>query len=299
MRKRAKIQHLTRLLVLLIPLQISAHPTGNMISTGNSVLWSYIEPIDDPEHHACVMIWKEGSEPELLLRSEFPASDYMLYHKESTIYLIERKFIQESQIFESRILKMKTEGEPVIIWDWFEDQWRIGEGGFFMLSESQIVFASYPQVYYLEKGQEPVKYFELPGPVTGLRFVENEQILIRGENTCWLTDQNGKIAMMWDHLLKDSPRNAPLNRNQIFDIDYRDGELLLANWGDRSFETIHRNGARKVILQMEAPYAPHWVAYHGNEKMLFSSKLLTDGTAPEPNLVLFSSGYEIRDIWKN
>ena len=54
-----------------------AHPTGNMITVGENVLWSYINPISDTNHHACVMIWSKNSKPKLFIKSEFPGSDFM------------------------------------------------------------------------------------------------------------------------------------------------------------------------------------------------------------------------------
>jgi len=69
-----------------------AHPTGNMVAVGESVFWSYINPINDPNHYACVMIWTKGSQPIVFFQSEYAASDFMLYNNQEEIYLIERKF---------------------------------------------------------------------------------------------------------------------------------------------------------------------------------------------------------------
>lgn len=284
--------------ILFVTISAFAHPTGNMISVGKNVLWSYIDPINDIEHHACIMIWRVGSQPEILIKSEFPASDYMLYKKEDYVYIIERRFIQSTETFQCRILKMKVAEKPVEIWSWFKDDWRVGEGGFFMPNDNQIVFARYPKVYCLEKGEEPVEHhFEVQKPINGLKAVENNQFLLTDDNTCWLVNQKGKILKTWNDLLEDKVENAPLNRNGIFDIDYYNGELLMAYWGKRSFETISNAGERKVICQLEQPYAPHWVAFLGNEKLLFSSKLIFNGSTPKPYLILLKGKNDKKIIW--
>ena len=284
---------------IILAFQISAHPTGNMISVGNTVLWSYIDPIDDFEHHACIMIWREGSAPQVLIKSEFPASDFILSSNYEDIYILERRFIQSSETFQSRILKMKIGEKPIEIWSWFNDEWKVGEGGYYMPNDSQIVFAKYPEVFLLEKNQKPIKYnFTINKPIVRIRLVENNEVLLLGENSCMLIDKKGKLLKSWKNLLDENVENAPLSRNSIFDIDYRNGELLFAYWGKRSFETISNNGERKVIYQLNEPYAPHWVSYFKNSKLFFSSKLIFDGSTPKPNLILYKSSNEIVEIWK-
>jgi len=276
---------------------VFAHPTGNMITVGKHVLWSYINPIDDSEHHACVMIWSEGSEPEVLMTSVYAASDFMLYTNQKDIYIIERRHLQASQQFEIRILKTAIGKEPKVIWDWMEDKWRIGEGGFFMVSDHQIVFARYPNIYCMDKGKVPTPYFEFHKPISGMRFLANNQMLLLGNNSCWLVQQDGKIINQWDDLIDETVKNAPLNRNRIFDVDYHNEELLLAYWGKRSFEIIDKFGHRKTLLQQQEPFTPHWVAFFGEEKLLFSSKLVFNGETPKPNLIKVKLDGNTAKVW--
>ena len=169
-----------------------AHPTGTMIIVGDHVLWPYTNPVDDPDHKACIMIWNKNSQPELFIRSQYPASDYMLYSRESEIYIIERKYLRATEGFEVRVLKATIGEKPEVIWDWFKDDWRIGEGGFFMLSDLQMVFGQYPDVYTLQKGGTPTKYFDFKQAIKRIRAVENNQLLLLGDNACYLTRQKWK-----------------------------------------------------------------------------------------------------------
>lgn len=287
------------LLAIISALKIFAHPTGNMITVGKNVLWSYVDPVNDSEHHACVMIWSQGSEPKVLITSKFPGSDFMLYNKKNEIYIIERRFIQITQKFEIRILKTMLGEKPREIWGWFEDEMRIGESGFFMKTDDQIVFGKYPNIYQLYKGENSTKLFDFDSSIIKIRAIGESKILMLGERSCWLTDLNGKIVKKWDNLLDKQVKNAPLNRNRIFDADYKNGELLLAYWGKRSFEILYDDGKRETIMQMNEPLTPHWVAFYDKDKLLFSSKLIFNGKSPNPNLVLYKSDNEKLDIWIN
>ncbi len=274
-----------------------AHPTGNMITVEEHVLWPYINPIDDREHHACVMICDKNSEPKVFIQSEFPASDYMLYNDQDNIYIIERKYLQSTQEFKIRVLKTMIGTKPKVIWNWFKDEWRIGEGGFFMLSDNHIVFGNYPDIYSLEKGKKPSRYFEFDQPIQRIRAVENDQILLLGDSACYLTQQNGTVLKQWLKLMDNDIKNAPLNRNQIFDADYQNGTLLFAYWGKRSFELIDESGKQQTILHQTEPLTPHWVAFLDNKKLLFSSRLIFDGSTPKPYLVLLNEKNEKAVLW--
>src|SRR5690606_27302885 len=113
---------------------------------------------------------------------------------QNEIYIIERRYLQASQKFEVRLMKTTTVGKPKIIWDWFQDEWRIGEGGFFMLSDNQMVFGKYPEIYTLKKGEKPEKYFDFDQSIKRIRAVENKQILLLGDSACYLTRQDGSIV---------------------------------------------------------------------------------------------------------
>ena len=283
---------------LLMMASATAHPTGNMISVDGHVLWSYIAPLDDPNHHACIMIWEKDSEPKVLLKSTFPASDFMLYNNNDTIYLIERRYISDRDKFEVRVLKFQLGASPKEIWGWFQDDWRIGEAGFIMPSDQRIIFGSYPNIYVLEHGRQPSKYFEFETAIKKIRQVENDNLLLLGEDKIWLTTARGTILKTWSDLINKEIKDAPLNRNQIFDADYSNERLLVAYWGNRSFELIGKEGKRENILQLQPSWAPHWVAFRENDLLLFASYLDFSGKIPKPNLVLYKANNVQKTLWK-
>ncbi|MBA4745993.1 MAG: hypothetical protein H2058_12130 [Muricauda sp.] len=281
----------------MITVQVTAHPNGNMIVTKNDcVLWSYVSPVGDIDHHASIMLWDGSSEPELWLRSEFEASDFFMHATEESIYIMERRHQYSTDTFMARVWKTSLDLEsPRVIWDWFVDTWRIGEGGFQMLSDSKLVFVSYPKIYVLIPGGKPTPYFEFPSKLVKMRPV-GENILLIGNDMIWLTDHSGSIMKEWKGLLQKVRQNMPLNRNQIFDAAYMDGTLLLAYWGNRSFDLIDNTGKRRLLDQLAPPWVPHWVAFVDGNPLLFASYMdfkngFTEDrskTTIRPNLVMLT-----------
>lgn len=286
------------LLISIVSSRLEAHPTGNLVVVGEYVLWSYINPIDDQQHRACIMIWHPRTGVDIFLQSEYSASDFLLFNQNESLFIIERRHIEESLTFESRILKAKIGEKPVETWPWFTDKWRVGEGGFLMNTENQIVFGKYPNVYCMDKGETPVKYFESPGDVNKIRGVEENQLLLIGTATCWLTDHHGNVKREWHNLIDETVENAPLNRNQLFDAVYQNSSLLIAYWGNRSFYSIDDPGTITILLQEEDPMVPHWVGFYGKHSLLFSSKLVFTGETPKPKLVLHRSENDRTVVWE-
>ncbi|KAA3611056.1 MAG: hypothetical protein DWQ03_15075 [Calditrichaeota bacterium] len=284
-------------LALLVHKQTEAHPTGNLIMAGDKVLWSYVYPIEDKGHYACVMMWDKNSQnkPKPLIVSEFNASDFMLYANDTILYIIERRFIQSADKYKFRILKSNQGTQPTEIWPWQNDKMRIGEGGFRMNSDNEIVFCRYPNIYIKKKEGQTKPYFEFAEPIKKIRAIGKNKFLLISDNQVWLTDSSGDILQNWNNLTENVEGEIALNRNMIFDADWQKGKLLIAYWGKRSFEIIGENGKRKVIKQYSKPWVPHWVAFDNSQKFLFSSKMEFNGNNPEPELLLFKN--EPIEIW--
>ncbi|WP_299550858.1 hypothetical protein [Seonamhaeicola sp.] len=88
------VKYILLIVALLHQLTLLAHPTGNMIVVGDTVMWPYIDPIDNMQHHACIMSWRKGTKPGIILKSEFSASNFMLSNNSNVIYIIKRNYVK-------------------------------------------------------------------------------------------------------------------------------------------------------------------------------------------------------------
>lgn len=283
------------LIVVLFSPRAFGHPGGNLLVVQDHVLWSYVDPIDSPSHIACVMIKKGDQQPKLLLRSEHAASDFFLSSTKSTIYIIERYYIQRSDSYRMRVFEMPLGGAPKVIWNWREDTHRIGEAGFQMSDSKKILFVKYPSVWKTTKNGDFVELEISDKGLVRLRSLENGEKLLLSESTCHLYSFEFKELKSWENLPHKNVKDPPLGRNNIFDADYSNEDLLIAYWGNRSFDLLRESG-RTQLSKLDAPRVPHWVAFYKEGWLLFDSEMRFDGTNPMPKLY-YLKGEHLKLIW--
>lgn len=283
--------------LLLMGFTASAHPTGTMVVINDKVLWSYVCPIGDPDHHACVMIWDENVGAHAWLTSTFPASDWMMTPApEGKVYLVERYFDQALQMNKARLLIATPGGEPEELIPWFNDDHRFGEGGFAPMQDGRFLFARYPNLYVLSEDASVTLWKEWPFPVNGLRLTADGSLLIRGESQVWLTTPDGTLLKKWTDLLEELNTEPPFMGNRIFDVAYSDGILWIAYWGKRRFDFIDGE-SRTVIKSLEAPWLPHAIAANNRTVFMLASTIAPELYDIRPNLWRMQEG-KLDLIWK-
>ncbi len=269
---------------------LNAHPTGNLCVFQDQAYWSYIEPVDDQEHHACIWRMDSTGKKSLFRQSKYAASDFMLQNADTALYILERRYLSAQDIFELRLFKYNGLGPAKLLWDWFRDPLRVGEAGFKMLSDQELIFVRYPSLYRLKKQGEPQLDPSISDTLHKMRAVGPNQILFGGDFCAWLRNDEGRLLQDWP-LIGDpnaDATKAPMGRNSIFGMDYHKGHLLVAYWGKRQFLIYDPKGKSRILLQHKDPYTPHWVCFWDKKALLFASALYWDGRTPEPSLVLRS-----------
>ena len=256
---------------LIVP--VAAHPTGSMLVINGTLLWSYVCPLDDTEHHACVMRFDEENGVRPWLTSTFTASDWMMAPAPNNqVFLAERHFDQIQQINKVRLLVASVGVTPRELISWFDDVHRFGEGGFAVLEDGRFLFARYPKLYILNKDGTTTVWREWPAPVYGLRQTQDGSLLIRGEAQAWLTAHDGTLLKSWSGLLQQLTQEPPFMGNRIFDADYCADSLGIAYWGKRRFDVI-KTTSRTVLMSFNQPWLPHAVACDGNITYMLASTL--------------------------
>lgn len=297
MKLKKYVNYLIFTLCCICPNKSISHPTGSIISVTGTVLWSYVSPIGDLQHHGCVMMWNRTDGVKTWLVSEHSSSDWIISPKDNkTVYLIERYYDNSDSKHWIRVLKSKVAGLPQEIWPWMEDTHRIGEGGFKMLSDDEMIFASYPNIYQINKGHEPKVWKDISIPILALRPLNDGNILIHSENKVQTIDNDGNLLNSWDKLIEDTPKEElPFFGNRIFDADFVDSNLWIAYWGKRRFDLITEVKKRIIIHQLKTPWLPHGVAYSQQGVFLLASSL-DPGNEINPRLWLWNDE-ELELIW--
>lgn len=282
--------------LMAITYPLFAHPTGNIAIYNGEVYWPYVHPIEDKDHHSCVMKYNESGKIDVFFTSNHGASDFMLYADDGFLYLLERRFILLADKFEFRILRYKEGSEVELWWDWTADEWRVGEGGFSVESEHSIVFVRYPEIYQMSKNGSVEKLFSLEQAVSRMKRIPLVGFLLNTETGCLLINEKGETLRKWERLIEEEVGDAALGRNMIFAADYTDGNLVYAHWGKRVFERVDQTGKKSTILAVREPFVPHWVAFCERGYLLFSSSILA-GENPRPEFFLITPEGEKSMIW--
>lgn len=269
----------------------AAHPTGTMLVVDGRLVWSYVCPVEDPGHHACIMVWDEEAGARPWLTSEHPSSDWMMAPApDGEVYLVERYFDQARQANKVQLSKASVGATPELLIPWFDDAHRFGEAGFAALGDGRFLFARYPNLYVLGADGAASIWKAWPEPVHGLKQTQDGSLLIRGESAAWLATRDGTVVESWTGLLQELGTEPPFMGNRVFDADHADGSLWIAYWGKRRFEVI-RGGARTVVKALAHPWLPHAVATDGRSAFLLASTIAPgEDLGIRPGLWQFKDG---------
>lgn len=251
--------------------KLAAHPQGNLVLAGDFVLWTYVNPVNDAGHHACVMSWDRKSEPRPLLTSQYAGSDFFIYASGRTVYYVESRNSQTGDEVYFRLLKGHAGEEPVEVWPWRENKWRVGANGFYVTSDEEIVFCHYPNLLRIAGQGDPEVIYQPTESASRVRQLEDGSILLLSDSTCTLLTSKFEVLHRWTGYIEPEQTNSPLNMNRVFDMDYRNGKLLLAYWGKRSFIEIDGRGRVVELNRLTGGYVAHWVAIGKGESFLFAS----------------------------
>jgi hypothetical protein len=273
------------------------HPTGDMVFTNNTLLWSYVCPVGNIQHKACVMLWDEENGVRPWLTSDYSASDWMISVADSkSVYLIERYYDHNEESHYSRLLYGEVEQDPIVTMEWFRDDHRFGEHGFVVLEDNTIIFARYPSLYKLNEDFTIEKIVKWELPVNSIRNTDEGDLLVISDSAIWLADDKFNILQKWNNLLEPIGSDSPFGGNRISDMDFSNSRLYISYWGKRRFEVLE-NENRKTLMSFSSPWVPHHIAIDGSKIFMLSSTIAPDITNKiEPSLWMMENGnFEL--IW--
>jgi len=239
---------------------LSSHPAGDLIYSDGYLAWSYVNPDKIESHHAAVFLMNSDEEISILITSKHRGSDFYMSLFNGKVWYLESWYNNSSDKYHLRVLSGKMGGKPTEVWpERTVDKWHIGGNGFYMESDTSLIFAFDGLLRYTKIGS----ITRIPSRGVGIFNLResSDRILFQQYDKIYCYNREMKEKQVWKETVLPDVVNPPLNRNAIFDFDYLDGELLLANWGNSSVDIIWVSGKREFLYRTQMPYTFHLVAF--------------------------------------
>ena len=270
-----------------------AHPLGSMLVVDEAVVFSYVCPAGDSDHHACVMVWTEAGGAVVWIHSAHPASDFLfsLTDQPGEVAFLERRYDATRDVALHRLLRGRIGGDVIPASPWRDSPPRFADGGI-AVTGGEILVGAYPQVVRID-GQEihPVDWPHL-GEVASIRRGTDGSLLVLTDGHALRVNEGGTPLADWGAVALAEPDpdlQPPIAPDAVFSIDADESVLAAAYWGQRRFVTIDLDsGDRETILQLETPWMPHAITISGNVFYALASTM-------EPGHVILPRLWRIRD----
>lgn len=268
------------LTLLLSSRTTNAHPWGGLVidSDGN-IYFTFICPLVDDDHFACV--WKIDSDLGLseTLKSERSPSDIILSRNSvRTIYAAERSGNAPNYSNRFWILGSNGERESLIN---TRNQSLFHIQAYAVHENGDLYFARNDSIFVRNKESQIIALpISIPnGERIGLlEFSPSGELYILAGDELHVFHEN-KLSLIAQEIRDKNPENIPFRgANILFDmvID-QDGSAYLAYYGNRKVIRINKEGSISTIMESEGPWSPHGIDIFNGELYVLESTL-GDGT---------------------
>ncbi len=251
----------------------NAHPWGGLvIDAKGNLYFTFICPLVDDDHYACVMKINSASQLEEVLKSRRSPSDIILERTNNyTIYAAERNGSQPN--YSNTLWKLEEGNFSQLLNTSNQDLFHIQS---YSVDESgRIYFAKGNQIWVKENSDsEPELFFEsneriglLKRSPTGfLYFMSGDKIY---------SYKDGTHSLVAKNLKKSDPEDLPFQgANIFFDMVIDKNEnIYLAYYGNREVLKLSPSGEVTSILKSEAPWSPHGIDIYDGDLFVLESTI--------------------------
>ncbi len=266
-----KLVYLTFLVLLLLPIPTHSHPWGGLVIDNNgNIYFSFICPIVDDHHYACLMKIDENGELVEVLKANRSPSDIVLTRTSSrSIYAAMRSgqnpnyLNQLWAIYESRNEKiLESRGSD----DFHIQAFVVSENG-------ELTYSIEGEIIHSQTRRELIadaefNYIQLmtPGPNNSIYFIADYN-LYRFEDS--------EVHIIATDLRDNSPENLPFRgANILFDMVVDEANnVYVAYYGNREVFKITAEGNKSTIYESTEPFSPHGIDYYNGEIYILESSI--------------------------
>lgn len=267
------------LLVLLIaitfPEKAVSHPWGGLVidSEGN-LYFTFICPLVDDDHYACV--WKIDSNQELseVLKSHRSPSDIVLSRSpERVIFAAERTGFNPN--FNNTLWLIEGSETSLRIAP-NSNQEAFFIQAYTISADGSIFFAKENSIYKRDSTNTVTK-IELGKDIGRIGLIEiapDGSLYIMTTSDLYIKKED-ELTLLASGLRDESPDNLPFRgANIFFDMAVDgSGNVYLAYYGNREVLKISSSGEVQTLVESRAPWSPHGVDVFNGEIFVLESTL--------------------------
>lgn len=263
------------ILALICFSNLESHPWGGLVIDENGdIYFTFICPMVDDDHYAC--IWKIDSNNEVkqVLKSSYSPSDIVLSRTNNHgIFAAERT--GSSPSYSNRLWEI----------DGIESSERISTSTnsrlffiqtFTISNDGTLFFAREDKLFERDE-ENTITEILLPEEFGRIQLVQlgpNDELYVLASSNLYIKEVNKPIRLILSDLKDENPDNIPFRGANIFfdmAID-EEGNTYLAYYGDRKVIKVTKDGVFSVVLEARAPWSPHGVdIFDGNLYVLEST----------------------------
>ncbi len=249
------------------------HPWGGLaIDSDGNLYFTFICPLVDEDHYACVMKIDSFSVLSEVLKSSRSPSDIVLERTPNhTIYAAERTGSQSS--YRNTLWKLNSDTFEQALSTINQSMFHIQ--AYALDNEGRIYFSKENQILVKENlSATPKLLIESDERISLIEWGPSEVLYFMARGNIYKY-QNQKKQLIVENLRKPDPDNLPFQgANIFFDMVVDENEnIYLAYYGNREILKVDTAGKVTSILSSEAPWSPHGIDIYNGEIYVLESTI--------------------------
>ena len=262
-------------MVLLFSLKAASHPWGGLvIDNQGNIYFTFICPMVDNDHYACV--WKINSVEELseVLQSNRSPSDIILSRSPDRIIYGAERTGQNPDHTNSLWLINETGSTSFIEPSRNQNNFHIQ--AYAVSGDKSVFFARGSQIYIRDK-EKKITELKLDRQLERIQLLSfspsGELYILSGDNLYKHVENS--LTVIAEGLRQNDPENIPFRgANILFDMAIdEEANVYLAYYGNREVIKVLPNGEQHSILKASAPWSPHGIDVLNGEVYVLESTL--------------------------
>lgn len=251
-----------------------AHPWGGLvIDDSGTIYFTFICPIVDEDHHACV--WQINDQQELVsvLRSSASPSDIVLTRSYNrTLFGAERSSVGA--------------GWQARLWQFDQPVWKTiiapttDPGQFhiqaYAVNDAGTLFFAREDQLYQRNSEGTVTAVAVQGTfdrIDAMAWGPGERLYIIDQGSIRVLAPDGTLSTLASGLKQEAPEDLPFSgANILFDLAVDDGgNVFVAYYGNRRVLKVSAAGSVRTYLRASVPWSPHGVDVYEGELYVLES----------------------------